>query len=88
MHKQLEEPANSNSSMILATFVAGSKKEKYKWTQQLSLEDVDYLESLPLSITLDGLSCSIVHAGVGEEPRGAKRRATNALPQPVIRLRQ
>ncbi|GMH48515.1 hypothetical protein TL16_g00307 [Triparma laevis f. inornata] len=64
--------------------LAGSKKEKYKWTQQLSLEDVDYLESLPLSITLDGLSCSIVHAGV--VPNSASIESNSEFDMTTIRL--
>ena len=45
-----------------------SKKEKlderYKWCSKLPQRYMDYLDSLPYSISIPALSCIIVHAGV------------------------
>mmetsp|Transcript_28065 Transcript_28065/g.53133 ORF Transcript_28065/g.53133 Transcript_28065/m.53133 type:complete len:261 (-) Transcript_28065:35-817(-) len=49
--------------------LTGHKREKYSWTQDLIAEDVEYLESLPLSITLAGMGVCIVHAGVVPKKR-------------------
>eukprot|EP00960_Hanusia_phi_P041979 755248-Hanusia_phi.AAC.2 len=62
-------------------------EEKYAWTDQLSIEDVDYIRSLPFTITIPSYNVIVVHAGLVPDLSLAEQDHRHMVTMRNVRIR-